>query len=270
MILLLAQAYTGPDTEVIYSAHGFLMYPIAARAAGAVPVAAPEVNDTTSVEAILDSVTARTRMVFIANPNNPTGTYLPLTALRALRERLRDDVLLVIDSAYAEYSRAADYSPASELVDHAENTVMTRTFSKFFGLAGLRLGWAYCPPAIADVLNRIRGPFNVALPTQAAAIAVLEDEAFARASRPTTTAGCRGSRPSFAPSASPSCRAMPISCSCGFRPIRSTTRTQPTPSSTSRASFRERWAPTVCRIVCASPSEPRRSCGRPWMRSRRS
>ena len=183
VLLLLAQAYTGPDTEVISSAHGFLMYPIAARAAGATPVAAPEVNDTTSVDALLACVTPRTRAMFIANPNNPTGTYLPIDALRELRKRLRDDVLLVIDSAYAEYSRAADYSPAAELVDAADNTVMTRTFSKFFGLAGLRLGWAYCPAAIADVLNRIRGPFNVALPTQAAAVAVLEDEPFARASK---------------------------------------------------------------------------------------
>jgi histidinol-phosphate aminotransferase len=183
VLLLLAQAYTGPDSEIIYSAHGFLMYPMAARAAGATPIAAAEVNDTTSVEAILGSVTRRTRAVFIANPNNPTGTYLPLGALTALRQRLRDDVLLIVDSAYAEYSRAADYSPAAELVDAGDNTVMTRTFSKFFGLAGLRLGWAYCPPAIADVLNRIRGPFNVALPTQAAAIAVLADEAFAQASK---------------------------------------------------------------------------------------
>lgn len=183
VLLLLAQAFTGPDTEVVHSAHGFLMYPMAARAAGATPIAAAEVNDTTSVDAILACVTARTRAVFIANPNNPTGTYLPIEALRTLRQRLRDDVLLVIDSAYAEYSRAADYSPAAELVDATDNTVMTRTFSKFFGLAGLRLGWAYCPAAIADVLNRIRGPFNVALPTQAAAIAVLADEAFARASK---------------------------------------------------------------------------------------
>lgn len=183
VLLLLAQAYASPGDEIVYSAHGFLLYPIAARAAGATPIRVPETNLTASVDAMLAAVTPKTRVVFLANPNNPTGTYLPGDELRRLRAGLRDDILLVVDAAYAEYARADDYSTGRELVDAGENSVMLRTFSKFFGLAGLRLGWAYCPPAVADVVNRIRGPFNVALPTQAAAIAALGDEEFAAASK---------------------------------------------------------------------------------------
>lgn len=181
LLLLLAQAYAVPGEEVVYSAHGFLLYPIAARAAGAVPVRVPEKNLTASVDAILAAVTPKTRLVFLANPNNPTGTYLPKAELRRLRDGLPGDVLLIVDAAYTEFARAADCSTGQEVVDGGENSVMSRTFSKFFGLAGLRLGWAYCPPAIADVVNRIRGPFNVALPAQAAAVAALEDVEFAAA-----------------------------------------------------------------------------------------
>lgn len=183
LLLLLAQAYASPGEEVVYSAHGFLLYPIAARAAGAIPVRVPEKNLTASVDAMLAAVTPKTRLVFLANPNNPTGTYVPGSELRRLRQGLRDDILLVVDAAYAEYARAADYATGQELADAGDNTVMSRTFSKFFGLAGLRLGWAYCPPAVADVVNRIRGPFNVALPAQAAAVAALEDMEFAAASK---------------------------------------------------------------------------------------
>ncbi|MGH6952677.1 MAG: pyridoxal phosphate-dependent aminotransferase, partial [Alphaproteobacteria bacterium] len=142
LINLIAQAYAGPGEEVIYSRHGFLLYPIAARAAGASPVAAKEENLRSSVEAILARVSPRTRIVFLANPNNPTGTYLTRDELSELRTRLREDVLLVIDAAYAEFSGAPDYAAGHTLVDGGANVVMTRSFSKFFALAGLRIGWA--------------------------------------------------------------------------------------------------------------------------------
>lgn len=175
LISNLARAYAGPGDEVIYSRHGFLMYPIVSRAVGAAPVVAAETELRADVDAILDAVTERTRIVFLANPNNPTGTYVPREELSRLRAGLRDDILLVLDGAYAEFVTRNDYTPGIELVDAGANTVMTRTFSKIHALAGLRLGWAYCPPAIADVLNRLRIPFNVTLPAQAAGVAAIED-----------------------------------------------------------------------------------------------
>jgi histidinol-phosphate aminotransferase len=138
---------------------------------------AEEANLTTSVDALLAAVTDKTRLLFIANPNNPTGTYLSAEELTRLRENLRDDILLVIDSAYAEYVNRNDYTAGVDLVTRYENVVMTRTCSKIFGLAALRLGWAYCPPAVADVLNRLRSPFNVSGPAQAAGLAAMEDRA---------------------------------------------------------------------------------------------
>ncbi len=175
---LIASAYLGPGDEAIYSEHGFLVYKIAILGRGATPVVAPEKGLTTDVDAILARVTPRTRVVFVANPNNPTGTYLPFDEMKRLRTGLRDDVLLVIDSAYAEYVRANDYEAGIELVATTNNTVMTRTFSKIYGLAYLRLGWAYCPGGVADALNRIRGPFNVSGPAIAAGVAALEDQAW--------------------------------------------------------------------------------------------
>jgi len=183
IIGFLARAYAGPGDEVLYTRHGFLMYPIAAKAAGATPVTAPETDLTADVDALLDTVTPRTRIVFLANPNNPTGSYLPVAELSRLRAGLPEDVLLVIDAAYAEYMSRNDYDPGIALVDGGANVVMTRTFSKIFALGGARLGWAYCPPAIADVINRVRNPFNVAAPSQAAGIAALSDVAFADRSR---------------------------------------------------------------------------------------
>ncbi len=174
---LLCRAYAGSGDEVLYTEHGFLMYPIAAKTAGATPVTAPETNLTADVDALLAAVTPRTRIVFIANPNNPTGTYLSEDELTRLRAGLPRDVLLVIDAAYAEYMDHPDYSPGERLVDAGDNVVMTRTFSKIFGMGGARLGWAYCPPVIADVLNRVRNPFNVASPAQAAGVAAIGDEA---------------------------------------------------------------------------------------------
>jgi len=175
LIGLLIKAYAGPGDEVLHSRHGFMMYPISARSAGATPVSAPEANYTVDVDAMLAHVTPRTKLVFIANPNNPTGSYVSADELRRLRAGLPDQVLLVIDAAYAEYVSRNDYTAGIDLVEAGDNVVMTRTFSKIFGLAAVRLGWAYCPPAIADVLNRVRSPFNVTVAAQAAGVAALND-----------------------------------------------------------------------------------------------
>jgi histidinol-phosphate aminotransferase len=182
LIGMLLRAYSGPGGEVLYSRHSFLMYPIGAMSAGATPLAVPERDLTHDVDGFLARLTERTRIVFVANPNNPTGTYLPARELARLHAGLPPDVLLAIDAAYAEFVNRNDYEAGRALVDRADNVVMLRTFSKIYALAGLRLGWAYCPPAIADVLNRIRGPFNVTAPAQAAGVAALDDsEALARA-----------------------------------------------------------------------------------------
>ncbi len=177
LIGLLLRAYAGPESEVLYSRHGFLMYPIGAQAVGATPLAVPERQLTADVDGFLARVTPRTRIVFVANPNNPTGTYLSANELARLHDGMPPNVLLAIDAAYAEFVNRNDYEAGIKLVDKAENVVMLRTFSKVYALAGLRLGWAYCPPAIADVLNRIRGPFNVSAPALAAGVAAVEDVA---------------------------------------------------------------------------------------------
>jgi histidinol-phosphate aminotransferase len=180
---MLCHAYVGPGDETIQGAHAFLMYAIQTRAFGGTPVPVPEKNLRVDVDAMLAAVTERTKIVFIANPNNPTGTYVSTDELYRLREELRDDILLVIDSAYAEYMEADDYTAGADMVDAGDNVVMTRTFSKIYAMGGMRLGFAYCPPAIADVLNRIRHAFNVTGAAQAAGIAALGDQEFVRRSR---------------------------------------------------------------------------------------
>jgi histidinol-phosphate aminotransferase len=177
LLTMLAHAYLGPGDEAIYTQHGFLVYPIAIKANGATPVVAPETGLRTDVDAILARVTAKTKMVFLANPNNPTGTYIPIEDVRRLRAGLPGHVVLVLDGAYAEYVRTNDFEAGIELVATTNNTVMTRTFSKIYGLAALRLGWAYGPAGIMDVLNRLRGPFNISQPAIAAGIAAMEDTA---------------------------------------------------------------------------------------------
>jgi histidinol-phosphate aminotransferase len=177
LLALLAHAYLRPGDEAIHTAHGFLVYPIAIRANGAMPVVAPEHALTANVDEILARVTESTRMVFLANPNNPTGTYLPFDEVKRLHASLPERCLLVLDAAYAEYVRRNDYVAGIELVASAGNVVMTRTFSKAYGLASLRLGWAYCPAHVADALNRIRGPFNITGPAIAAGIAAIKDQA---------------------------------------------------------------------------------------------
>ena len=172
---LLSLAYGGPGTELLMSEHGFAIYAIAQTKAGGTVVRAPERALTTDVDALLARVSSRTRLVMIANPNNPTGTLLSDAELRRLRRALPPDALLVIDAAYAEYVDAPDYDPGAALVDASGSTVMTRTFSKAYGMGGARLGWAYAPAAVIDVLNRIREPFGVPLPTQAAGEAALAE-----------------------------------------------------------------------------------------------
>jgi histidinol-phosphate aminotransferase len=176
LIALLIQAYADEGDEVLYSQYGFLMYPISTLKVGGIPVKAPEKNMRTDVDAVLASVTERTRIVFIANPNNPTGSYISTDEVKRLRKGLRDNILLVLDSAYAEFVSKPDFSDGREIVDlPGENTVMLRTFSKIYGLASLRIGWAYCPPAIADILNRVRGPFNISGPAIDAGVAAMRD-----------------------------------------------------------------------------------------------
>lgn len=183
LLNLLARAYLADGDEAIHTTHGFLVYPIATLGTGAKPVVAAERNYTADVDAILAAVTERTRMVFLANPNNPTGTYVPFDEVRRLHAGLRPDILLVLDAAYAEYVRRNDYEAGIELVATSDNVVMCRTFSKIHGLAALRLGWLYGPAHIVDALNRIRGPFNVNAPAIAAGVAALADAAHVERSR---------------------------------------------------------------------------------------
>ncbi|MEE4013073.1 histidinol-phosphate transaminase [Roseibium sp. FZY0029] len=178
VLSLIAYGYLGQGDEAIYSEHGFLVYDIAIRAAGATPVIAPEKDLTTDVDAILARVTEKTRMVFIANPNNPTGTYLPFEEVKRLHEGLPANVLLVLDAAYAEYVRRNDYESGLELAATSDNVIMTRTFSKIYGLANLRLGWGFGPAHVIDALNRIRGPFNVNGMAIAAGMAAVRDRDF--------------------------------------------------------------------------------------------
>jgi len=179
---LLTHAYIGPGDEGLFTEHGFLVYKIAILAAGGTPVVAPETDLTADVDAILAHVTPRTKIVFLANPNNPTGTYIPFDEVKRLHAGLPPHVLLVLDAAYAEYVQRNDYASGLELVATNQNVVMARTFSKIHGLAALRLGWAYGPAHVIDALNRIRGPFNVSSAAIEAGIASLADEAHMAAS----------------------------------------------------------------------------------------
>ena len=183
LLNLIARAYLTDGDEAIHATHGFLVYPIATLGAGAKPVVAPETNYTVNVDAMLKAVTPKTKIVFLANPNNPTGTYIPFDEVKRLHNGLPPHVLLVLDAAYAEYVQRNDYESGIELVATSENVVMCRTFSKIYGLAALRLGWMYGPAHVVDVINRIRGPFNVNAPAIAAGIAAIRDTAHVERSR---------------------------------------------------------------------------------------
>ena len=183
LLNLLARAYLTDGDEAIYTTHGFVVYPIATMGTGAKAIAAPEKDFTADVDAILKAVTPRTKIVFLANPNNPTGTYVPFDEVKRLQKSLPAHVLLVLDAAYAEYVQRNDYESGIELVATTDNVVMTRTFSKIYGLASLRLGWMYGPAHVVDAVNRIRGPFNVNGPAIAAGIAAIRDTAHVEKSR---------------------------------------------------------------------------------------
>ena len=183
LLNLIARAYLKDGDEAIHATHGFLVYPIATLGAGAKPVVAPETDYTANVDHLLAAVTPRTKVVFLANPNNPTGTYIPFDEVKRLHRGLPENVLLVLDAAYAEYVERNDYESGIELVATSENVVMCRTFSKIYGLAALRLGWLYGPAHVVDAINRIRGPFNVNAPAIAAGAAAIRDTAHVERAR---------------------------------------------------------------------------------------
>ncbi len=176
IISFLCYAYAGPGDEVLQTEHGFGMYKISALAAGATPVVAPEKHRHTDVDALLEACTENTKLVFIANPNNPTGTFISPEEVARLADGLPPQALLVLDGAYAEY--VDDFDAGVSLVDSRENVFMTRTFSKIYGLGGLRIGWGYGPQEIIDTLNRIRGPFNLSGPALLAAEAAMRDTGY--------------------------------------------------------------------------------------------
>jgi histidinol-phosphate aminotransferase len=175
LIQHICHIYSGPGADILMTMHGFSMYQISGTYAGARVIKVPEKNLCTDVDALLDNVTPETRIVFVANPNNPTGSLLPQSEVERLRAGLRPDILLVLDAAYAEYVDDPDYDAGAKLVDAGDNTVMLRTFSKVFGMAAMRVGWCYAPVEVIDALNRVRGVFNVNLAAQAAAVAALAE-----------------------------------------------------------------------------------------------
>ncbi|UOR15990.1 histidinol-phosphate transaminase [Qipengyuania aquimaris] len=183
LLNLAAQGFAGPGDEVLYARFSFIVYEIAARRCGATPVEAPDRDYATDVDSLLGAVTERTRVVFLANPNNPTGTFLPRGEIERLHAGLPADVLLVVDQAYGEYLEEGEDDGGLALAAAHDNVLVTRTFSKIYGLAGERIGWATGAPHLIDALNRIRGPFNVTNSGQKAAIAGLEDQAFVARSR---------------------------------------------------------------------------------------
>lgn len=176
VLQFVTQAFAGPGDEIIHTAHGFSMYPILSHMAGATPVCVAEAERVVDVDAILAAVTERTRLVFVANPANPTGTMLPEGDLERLADALPGHVILVIDGAYTEY--AAGYDGGASLARTRPNVLMTRTFSKIYGLGGLRIGWGYGPAAMIDVMTRIRQPFNLSGVQLAAAEAAVRDRAW--------------------------------------------------------------------------------------------
>ena len=178
VLQFVAQAYAGPGDEVIYTEHGFSMYPIIARMAGATPVMVSERDRRVDVDNILAAVTVRTRIVFVTNPGNPTSTMVSDAELVRLAQGLPTDCLMVLDGAYAEFVDGFD--GGAGLVDRFSNVIMTRTFSKVYGLGGMRVGWGYAAKEIIDVLNRVRQPFNLSLTALAAAEAAVGDEEYLR------------------------------------------------------------------------------------------
>ncbi len=183
VLQLVANAFTGPGDEVIYVRYGFAVYEIAAKRYGGTPVVADDSDYGTDVDAILAKVTNKTKLIYLANPNNPTGTLIGAAEVQRLHDALPGSVLLVLDGAYAEYLESDEDDGALELAKTASNVLMTRTFSKIHGLAAERIGWGYASAAIIDAMNRIRQPFNVTTAGQEAALAALADDDFVKNSR---------------------------------------------------------------------------------------
>ncbi len=183
LISLITKAYAGPGDEVMATEFSFVMYRLSARVCGAAPVMVPERNMCADVDAMIGRLSERTRLVFLANPNNPTGTYVPKHDIARLQAALPEQALLVIDAAYAEFVMRNDYTSGQELVTEHGNVLMLRTFSKAYGLAALRLGWGYCPGHVVEVLNRVRGPYGVNAAAQAAGVAAIRDVAHLDAAR---------------------------------------------------------------------------------------
>ncbi len=183
LLTVAASAFAGPGDEVLYVRYGFALYEIAARRCGAVPVEVQDSDYGTDVDALLAAVTEKTRVVYIANPNNPTGSFLPRAELARLHAGLPGNVLLVLDQAYMEYVADEDDDGSLELAAAHDNVLVTRTFSKAYGLAGDRVGWGTGAPALIEILNRLRGPFNISLTAQAAAVAAVGDQEFVKFSR---------------------------------------------------------------------------------------
>ena len=183
LLMVAASAFAGPGDEVLYVRYGFSLYDIAARRCGATPVVVPDLDYGTDVDALIAHVTARTRVVFVANPNNPTGSFLPRAELARLHAALPGDVLLVLDQAYAEFVAPEDDDGSLELAAAHANVLVTRTFSKAYGLAGERIGWATGAPALVEILNRLRGAFNLSNSAQTTALAALGDQNFVEQSR---------------------------------------------------------------------------------------
>ena len=182
LLHLVAGAFAGEADEVLYVRHGFAVYDIAARRVGAVPVIAPDSDYTCDVDAVLAAVTPRTKVVFVANPNNPTGTLVSAAEIRRLHAGLPAGVVFALDAAYAEFAEG-EYEDGLALATAHENVIALRTFSKIYGLAAQRIGWAYASPAIIDAMQRIRAPFNVPTTGQAGAIAALADEEWTEKTR---------------------------------------------------------------------------------------
>lgn len=183
IISLLISAFAGFEDEIIHSKHGFLMYSISAKAVGATPISVAEKNLKADIESILYAISPKTKMIFIANPNNPTGSYLTKKEIEKLIDNTPKSIMIVLDHAYDEFAQdEPNYPDAFSFVKKHENVVVTRTFSKIHGLASLRLGWCFANKVVADALNKIRGPFNVSGAAQAAGIASLKDEAFIKKS----------------------------------------------------------------------------------------
>ena len=183
IIALITSSFAGVDDEVIYSEYGFLMYPISAQRVGAKTIKVKEKNLKTDIDAIINAVNKKTKIIFIANPNNPTGSYLNKDEIHKLVSNTPSNVLIVLDHAYQEFVEVDDFYDGIEIVNNNKNVVLTRTFSKIYGLASLRIGWSYSSQNIADILNKARGPFNVSGPAQVSALASLDDDDFTQASK---------------------------------------------------------------------------------------